>query len=432
MEEGSGNKSESVTYRERVRYHRMGNQHIHQIFRYLKSSDLSLKEKFWKSYKELALSYHAVKDIFKEVLRYGSIIKRAYGRTKIVQFFQQAYLKFGIGVKIDNYRYYLLFKSDRWKQVKAFTFKNEDVEQDFIAMSVPGSKGIYKHEYDIFKDKISFYKHCLKYDIPTPPILVTINLNENNVSAENLILPGEDIFIKPIDSACSFGAAKFFYRNQRFEDIEGKAFSSGDFIEFLSNREYNSNHDRKGVFIVQPVFKNHEDWKPLTSGALTTCRILTGRALDSEHIIPMAAALRMPTGSAIVDNFSAGGIASPVNMKTGELGTAVTHLPKNGVFEFEKHPDTGQQLKGTFLPHWDKLVGFTKEVHKTFDFTFVGWDIAYTPQGFIVVEGNGIWSCSVLETVYNRPLSTTRYPELFNQWMEHFQNKTNRDTVEIS
>ncbi len=77
-------------------------------------------------------------------------------------------------------------------------------------------------------------------------------------------------------------------------------------------------------------------------------------------------------GDAVVDNFSAGGIASPIDISTGRLGPAVTSVPREGRFEMDRHPDTGYLLAGSALPEWDCLADVVMGVHSRFQSIFVG------------------------------------------------------------
>lgn len=412
----SRNKPVIKSWRERVLYYREMHNPIYKIWRHWRSPKLDLKTKLGRTHKELFLIKKRINKIIAEIKTYGDVIKEAYGKSKIVQFFQQAYLEFIVGVEYVEYRNYLLFKKKRWKSVREFTYKHNEVKRDFI------SEGTYRDEYDIINDKVEFYNHCLKNGIPTPPVLSVINLNNQ----EELTLPKRDIFIKIVDGARGVGAAKFYYRNNHYEDTTGKVFEPEDIIKLLSNNEYD--YFRRGKFIVQPVLQNHQDWRPFTSGALATCRIVTGRGINNGEIIPIAASLRMPIGTQIVDNLSDGGIASPINLETGEMGTCICHEPINKSFEVDSHPDTSKKIKGTVLPRWDELLNFTAQAHKTFEFIFIAWDISYTTEGFVVVEANANFAEDLVESPQNCPLSKTQYPNLFNQWLREFKNrKSNGD-----
>lgn len=56
---------------------------------------------------------------------------------------------------------------------------------------------------------------------------------------------------------------------------------------------------------------------------------------------------------------------------------------------FERHPLTGQKFEGTQLPEWDRLLEMLKEAAlKLPSLRYVGWDVAYSKNGWCIIEGN--------------------------------------------
>lgn len=122
----------------------------------------------------------------------------------------------------------------------------------------------------------------------------------------------------------------------------------------------------------------------------------------------------MPTGNAIVDNTSAGGIASQIDLQSGLLGPAVSIKPVNGRFTHELHPDTEHPLPGTALPHWSNVVDLGCRAHDAFDIVTIAWDIALTPDGLTLLEGNCSWSAHPLLVPEIR---LRRYARVYDAWM---------------
>lgn len=58
-------------------------------------------------------------------------------------------------------------------------------------------------------------------------------------------------------------------------------------------------------------------------------------------------------------------------------------------YVFDNHPDTGLALNGIQLPDWGKLKKLVEALMTIEpDTRYVGWDMAHTDSGWIVVEGN--------------------------------------------
>ena len=97
--------------------------------------------------------------------------------------------------------------------------------------------------------------------------------------------------------------------------------------------------------------------------------------------------LKVGTGGSFVDNGGAGGILIGIDKDSGKLNT-------DGFDEFgaryAQHPSTGTAFKDYQLPEWKTMIGLCKELSaKTPTVRYIGWDMAHTKDGWVVVEGNG-------------------------------------------
>ncbi len=100
-----------------------------------------------------------------------------------------------------------------------------------------------------------------------------------------------------------------------------------------------------------------------------------------------AAVLRIGTGLSGVDNFdNHGNLAAAINIKDGRAGECVNYFGERNI---TRHPQTNQVISGIRLPFWKnikKLALFLADCCEGVN--FVGWDIAITDKGPIVIEGN--------------------------------------------
>ncbi|MDO5548125.1 MAG: sugar-transfer associated ATP-grasp domain-containing protein [Eubacteriales bacterium] len=101
-----------------------------------------------------------------------------------------------------------------------------------------------------------------------------------------------------------------------------------------------------------------------------------------------------------VDNMSAGGFASEIDLATGKLGPAIAKL---GVMErrmipYEIHPDTGGQIAGRIIPQWDELKKSLTDLTNQFPYlNLVAWDVLLTEDGFCIIEGNASSGCGIFQ-----------------------------------
>ena len=102
------------------------------------------------------------------------------------------------------------------------------------------------------------------------------------------------------------------------------------------------------------------------------------------HII--CAYFRIGNNGKCVDNFNSGGMVAPVDEKTGTVTQLAIDKQKN---VYEKHPQTGETIKGFKFPYWNEAIELCKKACQEIpEMGYVGWDVAFTPEGPLFVEAN--------------------------------------------
>ena len=60
------------------------------------------------------------------------------------------------------------------------------------------------------------------------------------------------------------------------------------------------------------------------------------------------------------------------------------------------------------MPDWDAAVRYAKLAHRACpNFVFIGWDVAFTDQGPMLIEGNENWSAHTYHLLSGEPLGLT-------------------------
>ena len=96
-----------------------------------------------------------------------------------------------------------------------------------------------------------------------------------------------------------------------------------------------------------------------------------------------------------------GGLSVAVNSETGTLGQGV-FKPHYGGDWVSEHPDTGIRFEGERLPEWDAILECCRRAAATLSgIRAVGWDIALTPDGPVIIEGNATWGLPVAQVHTN-------------------------------
>lgn len=139
-----------------------------------------------------------------------------------------------------------------------------------------------------------------------------------------------------------------------------------------------------GQTLCEEVIRQHPELDRLWPGSVNTVRLVTIYKDGAGHIV--ASFLRVGGGEKPVDNFNSGGMVIPLDPAAGIVLCAAVN--KAGE-RFEVHPGTGVRFEGFQVPLWDQVTALAAQAAGVIPgVRYVGWDIAVTPEGPLLVEGN--------------------------------------------
>lgn len=146
----------------------------------------------------------------------------------------------------------------------------------------------------------------------------------------------------------------------------------------------------EGGLIVQERVRQHRALAVINPLTLNTVRILAVRVAEDECLLAAAAHRWGTAASGPVDNVSKGGLVSSVDLRTGRLGPAVGEPRHGRRVEMDEHPDTGERITGVLVPQWAEVCDLAMRLMGAFpELDHVGWDLAVSDRGPLVIEGNG-------------------------------------------
>ena len=154
-------------------------------------------------------------------------------------------------------------------------------------------------------------------------------------------------------------------------------------LKGTSKNEYYKYCQDNRIFL-EEVVKQHKDMNKLCDASCNTIRIMTFNNNGNAEIL--WAGLRIGNGINSVDNFHAGGMATEIDLETGKLKRSALDKDLN---EFTEHPKTKVKIKGFEIPYFDEVKKMVKEASLESDkILLVGWDVAITDKGPLIIEGN--------------------------------------------
>ena len=161
---------------------------------------------------------------------------------------------------------------------------------------------------------------------------------------------------------------------------------------------------RHGFLLAEGIVEQHEILSSMNPDCLNTARITT--LLRSDGTLDyLCATIRVGLDKPI-DNFGAGGIAALVDLATGVvIGPAIRRDP-NDTTHYLVHPFTGCPLVAVELPWWPETLSMIERAARVVPTVrTVGWDVAFTPTGPLLVEANDNWDKASIETALDRGIA---------------------------
>lgn len=141
-----------------------------------------------------------------------------------------------------------------------------------------------------------------------------------------------------------------------------------------------------GQYLVEERIVQHKEMDKLCPTSVNTIRVVT--ILKDGKANFMYALVRMGNGEKAVDNISSGGLYTSV--PADGILQKPAFCDKTGLY-YDAHPFTGTVFKGFQIPMFREAVDMClKAALVEPHMGYIGWDVAITEKGPILIEGNTI------------------------------------------
>ena len=288
---------------------------------------------------------------YKNMINIAGKIKKKIGKPRFLIILDMIYsaLKNGSGyMDYFEFEFYLLNNKER------STYITSNINNNIIKKYNDSKFNYIFDNKAIFNDK---FKDFLKRDY----------INLENATLEDFVsfVNGKDkIVVKPL-SECGGKGVQIISIDKK-SDLE-KIFNS-----LIRNKQ----------FLVEDYINQCKQMSFLYNKSVNTLRILT--FYKNKKVYILKSILKIGNGGA-VDNFSSGGMYTFVD-ENGKV--YVPAIDEEGNV-FEVHPISKKKIVGFEIPKYKEVVDFVKELGLVVPkVRYVGWDIAITDDGPVVVEGN--------------------------------------------
>lgn len=250
-------------------------------------------------------------------------------------------------------------------------------------------------EYAILLENKSIFNDLLSYyGMPVPQMVFSYRnrrfftkggeeMSDDVLNSFISNLTDKRLFAKKATGFCGKGVTVFTKRDNNYYALDGTLVDAA-FIRKVYGKE--DCHFEEQLSQDQILSQFCPD-------TINTIRVITKNRFGNESII-VGAAVRFGRMGGYVDNLAQGGVSVNLNIDSGELfdyGMREYDLTK-----YLEHPDTRIKFAHVVIPQWPEIKELIYRVSSLLPpFREIGWDIALTMDGPVIVElntGTGVYS----------------------------------------
>ena len=151
-----------------------------------------------------------------------------------------------------------------------------------------------------------------------------------------------------------------------------------------SRSEYFHKLIKIGKHVLEEKIVQTADMAQFNDSSVNTVRAIT---FNTKHGFKVPyCMIRTGRPGAFVDNSGAGGVQAEIDFNTGKvISDGFDELGG----KYQVHPASGTRFKGFELPDWEQLKKLIfSSASRVPQIGFIGWDLAHTKDGWVIVEGN--------------------------------------------
>lgn len=229
--------------------------------------------------------------------------------------------------------------------------------------------------FPLVDNKLTTKKLLAEHNLPHPPMILSL---ESLLQLDHAMQKVKDLVsmvIKPARGMGGTGILVVFPGESKgtWQTASGKTLTLNDVREHMAAILFGvySVDNSTDQVLVEKRISVWSRWKNLAFKGLPDIRVLV------YHNQPVQAMLRLPTkeseGKA---NLHMGGVGVGINLATG-ITAGATHKGQ----QITRHPDTGELLRGWEIPHWQRILKYSKEAAALFGLGYMGIDWVVDEEG---------------------------------------------------
>lgn len=251
-------------------------------------------------------------------------------------------------------------------QIFAFYNLNKEQRKTFVTRLISKKFNTFMNNYDYahFLENKDEFNELYKDYIGREFVRMESATKDE---VKNFLSTKEYVFCKLQDKECGIGCERI--KVSDYENLD-------DLYDYLTE---------KGFCTIEENIVQHPAMSKLYSNAVNSMRIIT--VLDAQKVPHCVYIVqKMGLGGSVIDNNC---LFTPVDIETGKIKFPAHSGDTTKGIIYEEHPDTHVKLQGYQLPFVKEAVEMClKAATVVPEIRYVGWDVAITPNGPAIIEGN--------------------------------------------
>jgi hypothetical protein len=342
--------------------------------------------------------------------RYGRAVASQEGVSLRRQILAQLQLVLRDGINPKIYYFLELFRS--WSpEVGQQCLMRNEIKRGLLKALHKQRPQLHGHRISL-GHKLEYGDFCRSQDLPAPRILAVGRAGQLEWRSNRQALASRDLFLKPEKGRGACGAHWFRNIGQaRYRSSSGTAVSLDDILDLMA---------RRSVFqpqILQELLNNHSSIADLARDSLMVFRVFTCIDRSGEPTVTHAmlrVLSKLEPSWRGTEEF-----AAPVDLQTGQLGLMCGDQHYGPTDWYAHHPITGAQVQGRIIAQWDEIRDLALAGHRAFaDRMLLGWDVALTTAGAVLIEANAYPDTEFLQRVHRQPIGASALGEVLSYQIE--------------
>jgi uncharacterized protein (DUF3820 family) len=187
--------------------------------------------------------------------------------------------------------------------------------------------------------------------------------------------------------------------------------------EQMRGTHYSGNKAVDDSWLVEARVRQHPFFDRYTDSCTQTVRIVTYITRGGEVEI-LSAVMKITVAGRYVDTLGEVGMTASVS-EDGVMGRAIKDAPEGGLLYFDRHPETDAAITGEAIPDYDKAVALAIRAQSLVpQLRSIGWDIAITANGPVILEGNTYWGWYMMQRGFPHGVLTGALAEEMQEIMK--------------